>query len=127
MVETVVLIICVVGGLVFMKVYLQRAIQGGLLSGTSSLGLQFDPRDPYRDRQTVSASDETHLVPQVGMEGLAGAALLGTGGIGILPDLPMSPAYREPSVQQTQVTASWTTETTPDTIYCEQRLAGGCP
>ena len=131
--ETAVLITCVITGLVFMRIYVQRAIQGGLFGATSSLGMQFDPRDPYRERQTLSSSDTVRLVSAVsdtGVAGMVGAELMGGklhGGDASLPDLPVGPVYREPALQSTEVGGNWRVETTPDTYYCEQRKTGGCP
>ena len=77
--ETAVMITCVITGLVFMGMYAQRAIQGGLFGATSSLGLQFDPRDPYREQQTLSSSDTVHLMTRADAlaHGMVGAEIRG--------------------------------------------------
>ena len=129
--ETAVMMTMIITGLVFMRIYVQRAIQGGLFSTASSLGMQFDPRDPYQERQHLTSSDTVHLVTPVDApHGMVGAALLGgelDGGNASLPDLPTGPTYREPSVQAAQVSSTWSlTAPASENSYCEQRKIRGC-
>lgn len=130
-IETVVVLTCVITGVVIMKIYVQRAIQGGMFGTASSLGMQFDPRGPYQERQRMSSSDTVHLMTPVDAPaGMVGAAIRGgelddseTG----LPDLPYGPIYREPSVQSVEASSSWTVDSPErDNFYCEQRKLGGC-
>ena len=130
-IETVVVLTCVITGVVIMKIYVQRAIQGGMFSTASSLGMQFDPRDPYQERQRISASDTVHLMTPVDAPaGMVGAELRGgelDNSNASLPDLPLGPVYREPSVQSVQASSSWTVDSPErDNFYCEQRKLGGC-
>ena len=58
-VETALLIVFAVAGLVGMAVYVQRAMQGNVLSSAQSFGSQFDPRDSRSEQQTIDVTETT--------------------------------------------------------------------
>lgn len=58
-VETALLIVFGVAGLIGMATYVQRAMQGNVLNSAQSYGSQFDPRDARSERQTVDLTETT--------------------------------------------------------------------
>lgn len=122
--ETAIMIVFVIGALALMMFYVQRAVQGGLLSGTSALGLQFDPRDPYEGGENLRPNDTVTVMVRGGTVG----AYLRDGRLAnskaSLPDIPTGPIHREPAQQEVAVTANWTGGATAS--YCEERT-GACP
>ena len=62
-VETAVLFTCVIGGLLFMAGYVQRATQGGMKGNADSIGQQFSTSTPF---QSVSLQDSITDVNHTG-------------------------------------------------------------
>ncbi len=106
-VETMLLIAIGVTALVMMLIYVQRGIQGNFYAGSSSLGLQFDPRDAWNENENMNSTDTVIQRPRAGA---IGANLL-HGNLAApntsLRDLATGPVHREPSVQDSAVTSSW--------------------
>lgn len=65
-VETAVFITAVIGALVGMAIYMQRAYQGYLFSNSSAQGLQFDPNDNYAVGRTIRLSQTQEITIQSG-------------------------------------------------------------
>jgi len=137
-----VLLTAAIAGLVAMSFYVQRAIQGGTFGVAQAVGSQYDPRDAYREDQTVSMTEEVYRqtlgVPDQPSSMVAahhhtagveyGTAhddyydprpLCLNGNIlgcerrkRTLESLPTGFVFREPSMQLTEMTAEWNSGST---------------
>jgi len=139
--ETTVLIMAAISALISMAFYLQRAVQGGVFGVASSLGSQFDGRDPYLETQRLQMWEEVHqqtgssMVAANHMNIPKGAyfsddhsfsptndpryrdcVLAGSESACLrvertLESLPTGRVLREPAYQLSEVTSSWNAQT----------------
>ncbi len=120
--ETAVFFALAITGMAGLAIYIQRAAQGNLFSGTQSIGLQYDPRDPNNETQRLETLTETQ--EQVTRQAMVEAELISPvqpekrmGGSPaqfgkfkmVLNSLPTGPIPREPTAQESQVDAHWNT------------------
>lgn len=114
-IEATLLWTMVLAAIVLLFVYVQRAIQGGLHGTASFLGLQFDPRDAYRETQDTSTTEETQsntLGPMIQAQILnTPASASPSDQAKFLPSLPRGPVPREPAASTTKVTTTWDNQT----------------
>lgn len=139
--ETTVLFLAAAAALVTMGIYLQRAVQGGVFGVASSLGSQYDRRDPYLETQHLQMWEEVHQqtgssmvaanhmnIPKGAYSSedhsynvandtryrdcvLAGSASACLRVERTLESLPTGRVLREPAYQLTEVTSSWNAQT----------------
>ena len=114
-VEAALLMTVVVAGLVFLLFYLQRAIQGNVFGASQSIGLQYDPRDPHGEHQSIGMTETTtqdvgwsmtsaNLLPLTPVDDFPALAHPDW----ILSSLPTGPVPREPAFYRSQqVTTNW--------------------
>lgn len=138
--ETCLLLITAIAGLLTMGFYVQRALQGNFFGTTQSIGLQFDPRDHYREEQHLDASEVVRQQPAYSMapanhlptpdpDFFQFAAVVNDDRViacgggdpaacerrkRFLRDLPTAFVFREPSLQRSELTASWAGTTDSD-------------
>ena len=124
--EAAIAFICILGGLLVMAPYFQRAMQGNVFGSAQAMGQPFDPRDSFSETQQITVMEDT--VTQQPVWGMFGADLQRTRPISdemlslyaassnprlaehpgwILESLPSGPVFREPAVQLSESNASW--------------------
>ncbi len=112
-IEAALLWTVVLAAIVLLFVYVQRAIQGGLHGTASFLGLQFDPRDAYRETQdtsTTAVTESNTLGPMIQAQILQTPASKSPEAK-FLPSLPRGPVPREPAASTTKVRTTWNNQT----------------
>lgn len=124
MVETVMAFVLVTAAIVLLAFYVQRAIQGNVFQGASSLGLQFDPARDYTETQRLTRFNEhTDVTTAAGMVAaplMAGpddCSLLGPVGVanGCLPNIPTGSVPRETAgIANMNVTTTWHADNAAD-------------
>ncbi len=117
-VELSVLLVFAVAALAFMAFYVQRAMQGSVRNTSQSIGLQFDPRDPYGESQNINLTETTRQQVLWSMMSAAqhkAKTLADSGDPNmVLDSLPTGPLPREPAFQQSAVTANWNSNRSAD-------------
>lgn len=117
MVEATVGVLAIMGMLVVMFVYGQRAMQGHLYEAGSSHGQQYDPDEDYLDIHTLSDRvDKTTRT--VGFSLMAADFIppVGPGPTGqgdpamTFNSAPVGPVFREPARQQKESSTTWQSE-----------------
>lgn len=138
--ETAVLVTMGIAGLVAMSVYVQRALQGGVFGVASSIGSQYDPRNPYQEtqglnqpmaetvyQQTVQSMVAANHLPMTKMEASTDDRFVygcppGSGSDDpecarlerTLESLPTGRVLREPAGQLSELNANWDITTGSD-------------
>jgi len=102
-VETVLSFVLVIAAVLFLKVYIQRAIQGNTYQGAESLGIQFNPEQAYTEVETLNKMQDR--VNVVTVTSAIQAPLLP--GPKELPSIPTGQVPRETATAQSTMTANW--------------------